>query len=310
MRVLVTGAGGFVGRALCALLKARGVACRRAVRASAGTEGAEFIAVGDIGPKTDWSTALAGCSAVVHLANLAHVPADSAELASVNVQGTRRLAQQASAAGVRRMIFMSSVKALCDESGGGPITESRVPEPTDDYGRAKLAAERALAEVAVKSGLETVILRPPLVYGPGVRANFLALMRAVQYGLPIPIGTVRNRRSLIYVGNLAHAVLCCLEASEAMGKTYLVADGPPVSSPDLARALAHALGRPQRLVGCPPRLLELTGTLIGRGAEVRRLTRSLELDDNAIRRELGWRPPYSFEQGLRATAEWYRARGS
>ncbi len=310
MRVLVTGANGFVGRALCGLLASRGVAYRGAVRAAVGTGAGESIAVGNIGPSTEWSSALAGCSAVVHLANLAHSPADRAELEAVNVEGTRRLARQAGAAGVRRMVFMSSVKALCEETVRGPVTESRVPEPADDYGRAKLAAERALAEVAAKAGFEAVILRPPLVYGPGVRANFLTLMRAVQRGLPLPVGAVRNRRSLIYVGNLADAVLRCLEAPEAVGKTYLVADGAPVSTPDLARALAHALGRPPRILGCPPRLLELAGTLIGRGAEVRRLTRSLEVDDSAIRSQLRWRPQYSFEEGLRVTAEWYRARGS
>jgi nucleoside-diphosphate-sugar epimerase len=202
----------------------------------------------------------------------------------VNVDGTRRRAQEAAVAGVRRFVYLSSAKAAT---------------PDDAYGRTKLAAERALARV---SGLEVVVLRPPLVYGPGVRANFLGLMRAVDRGWPLPLASVRNLRSVVYLGNLVDAIVRCLEAPQAAGKIYPVSDGDPVSTPELVRAIARALGRPARLLPFPASVLDWFRPL-------RSLARSLEVDDSAIRRELGWRPPYTFEQGLCATAEWYRAQG-
>ncbi|HUJ86593.1 MAG TPA: NAD-dependent epimerase/dehydratase family protein [Burkholderiales bacterium] len=275
MRILVTGAGGFIGRALGGALEARGIAWRGAARAE----------VGDIGAQTDWRRLMEGCDRVVHLANLAHAGAVSeAEIRAVNVEGTRRLAQQAADAGVRRLVYVSSVKAQ---------------EASDAYARAKRDAERALSAVR---GVEVVVLRPPLVYGPGVKANFLALMRAIDRGWPLPFSSVVNRRSLVFTGNLSDAILCCLDAPQAAGKVYAVTDGASVSTPGLVHALARALGRPARLFAFPPKVLDLFPLL-------RPLTHSLEVDDSAIRRELGWRPPYSFEQGLRATAEWYLAQG-
>lgn len=278
MRVLVTGANGFIGRALGAALAARGVAWRGATRET----------VGDIGPQTDWREALEGCDSIVHLANLAHARGVSeTRLHAVNVEGSRRLAAQAAQAGVRRLVYLSSVKAA---------------EPDDAYGEAKRAAERALGAI---SGLEIVVLRPPLVYGPGVKANFLALLRAVEREWPLPLASVRNRRSLLFVGNLADVVMRCLEAPEAAGKTFCVSDGKPVSTPELVRALAGALGRRARLFPFPPRLLELFGALAGRGDSVRRLTRSFAVDDAPIRGKLGWRPPFAFDEGIRLTTEWY-----
>jgi nucleoside-diphosphate-sugar epimerase len=280
MKVLVTGANGFVGRALAGVLEARGIAWSAATRET----------VGDIGPTTDWRAALEGCDRVVHLANLAHARGIAEEaLRAVNVEGTRRLAEQAAAAGVERFVYLSSVKAA---------------RPDDAYGAAKQAAEQALAGIG---GLAWVVLRPPLVYGPGVKANFLALLRAVERGWPLPLASVRNRRSLVYVGNLADAILRCLVAPQAAGRTYAVTDGPPVSTPELIRALARALGRSASLFAFPPALLELAGSLTGRGDTVRRLTRSLEVDGEAIRRELDWRPPFTFEEGIRLTAQWHLA---
>ena len=235
-------------------------------------------------------TELRGCDALVHLANIAHASVDEAELQRVNVEGTRQQAEQAAAAGVRRFVYLSSAKAAA---------------PDDAYGRAKLAAEQALAGV---SGLEVVLLRPPLVYGPRVKANFLALMKLIVRGWPLPLASIENRRSLLYVGNLCDAIIRGLEAPKAAGRRYFLSDGAPVSTPDLCRALGDALGRPARLFPFPPALLEWAG-----GERARRLTRSLEVDDGAIRQELGWRPPYAFEEGLRATADWYRkqaGRGS
>lgn len=253
MRIHVTGARGFIGSQLCPVLSAAGHELRPSPTA---------------------------CDAVVHLANIAHTAASAAELRRVNVEGTSAQALAALAAGARRFVYLSSIKAA---------------QPEDPYGRAKVAAEQALAEI---SGLEVVVLRPPLVYGPRVKANFLALLRAVDRGLPLPLASVRNRRSLVYVGNLADAIQCCLAAPSAVGKTYTVSDGVPVSTPDLARAIARELGKPARLVPFPPSVLRWIPAL-------RRLTDSLEVDDSAIRSELGWRPPFTFEQGLRATAEWY-----
>lgn len=225
------------------------------------------------------------CDAVVHLANIAHTRASPAELHRVNVEGTVAQTKQALASRARRFVFLSSIKAA---------------QPDDPYGRAKLAAEQALAGI---SGLEVVVLRPPLVYGPGVKANFRALMNAISRGWPLPFAGIENQRSLVYVGNLCDAIMYCLQAAQAVGRVYPVSDGAPVSTPELCRALGAALGRPARLFSLPPALLELVG-----GDRANRLTRSLEVDDSAIRRELGWTPPFSFEQGLRATAEWYLAQ--
>jgi len=281
MRVLVTGADGFIGRALARVLRARGIAWKPASRST----------VGEIGPETDWCTVLQGCDRIVHLANVAHARGISeARLRTVNVEGTRRLAEQSAASGVDRFVYLSSAKAAT---------------PDDGYSAAKQAAEQALACVA---GLARVVLRPPLVYGPGVKANFLALLRAVDGGWPLPLASVRNRRSLVYVGNLVDAIIRCLEAPEAVARTYFVTDGEPVSTPQLVRTLASQLGRPAHLFALPTALLEAAGTLVGRNDTVRRLTRSLEVDDSAIRRELGWAPPFTFEEGIRLTCEWYRTQ--
>jgi len=221
-----------------------------------------------------------GADVVVHLANIAHARAPEAELRRVNVDGSLERAREAAAIGVRRFVYLSSALAL---------------DASDRYGRTKLAAEQALAALR---GVEVVVLRPPLVYGPRVRANFLALMRAVARGLPLPLASVRNRRSLVYVGNLIDAILRCLDAPQAAGRTFAVTDGEPVSVPELCRRLGSALGRPARLFPFPPWLLNLAPPL-------RKLTGSLELDDSALREDLGWRPPYSMDEGLRQTARWY-----
>jgi nucleoside-diphosphate-sugar epimerase len=282
MRVAVTGARGFIGRSLEPALESRGHEVRRIPRD-------ELFAAGSY----------AGCEAVVHLANIAHAIAAEAELLRVNVQGTRRAAELAAAQGAKRFVYLSSIKASGEETGAKPFDGTEPLQPRDAYGRAKLAAERALAEVATRTGMQVVVLRPPLVYGPGVKANFLALMRAIARGWPLPLASISNRRSLVYAGNLADAIARCIEAAEAVGRSYLVCDGAAVSTPGLCRAIGVALGRPARLVRFPARVLEALPA-------AKRLTRSLEVDDGMIRRELGWRPPASMEQGLRITAEWYR----
>lgn len=222
-----------------------------------------------------------GCEAVVHLANIAHARADRTALWKVNVDGTVAIARQAAGAGVRRFLYLSSAKAR---------------EPDDLYGEAKLAAEQSLLQLR---GLEVVIIRPPLVYGPRVRANFLALMSAIARGWPLPFASIENRRSFVYVGNLCDAIAACLQAPAAAGKTHYVADGPAISTPALCRAIGRALGRPARLFPFPPALLPSE-----------RLTGSLEVDDSGLRADLGWRPRFTLEEGLRATADWYRSRSS
>lgn len=288
MRIGVTGATGFVGRSLVPALEARGHAV-----VALGRE-----RTGDIATFSDWRGALAGLDAVVHLAALAHAKAaDEARLRAVNVQAAAAIGRAAAASGAR-MLFLSSLKALGEETAGLAFDETSPLAPQDAYGRAKADAEHALQAI---EGLRLTILRPPLAYGPGVKANFLSLMRAIARGLPLPLASVRNGRSLVFAGNLAEAIARCLETG-AQGRIYLVCDGPAVSTPELCRALGRALGRAARLFPFPPALLELSPPL-------RKLTRSLEASDRAIRRELGWSPPFSFEEGIRRTAEWYR-RGS
>jgi nucleoside-diphosphate-sugar epimerase len=236
---------------------------------------------------------------VVHLAALAHSRArDERHLRAVNVDAAIALGTAAAAAGAR-MLFMSSVKVLGEETPGPPFDESSPPAPQDAYGRAKAAAEAGLRAVP---GLTLTVLRPPLVYGPGVQANFLALMRAVARGWPLPLEGIENRRSLVYAGNLADAVARCLESPLAAGKTCGVTDGAPLSTPQLCRALGAALGRPARLFSFPRALLELA-------PPATKLTRSLVVDDGSLRRDLGWVPPHAFEEGLRRTAEWFRTLG-
>jgi len=311
MNILVTGARGFVGRAVCEHLAGAGHAVRAAARAplAAGTAGA-FFPVRDVCDPVGWDAALSGCEVVVHLAGLAHLPRGAFaahEVERVNADGTANVAALAARAGVRRFVLMSSVKASGDASVGAPMTEEDAPRPVDAYGRAKLAAERRLIELARQGGMAFTVLRPPLVYGPGVRANFLALMRAVRARRPLPLASVRNARSLVYVGNLAAAVAACVGHPGAADRVFLVSDGEDVSTPGLLRGVAAALGVRPVLFPFPPALLRATATLVGRGEQAARLLDSLQLDTARIRGELGWRPPFSLAEGLAATASWFRA---
>jgi nucleoside-diphosphate-sugar epimerase len=309
--VLVTGATGFIGTALCRHLTASGGSVRGAAR-SAGAPGTT-IAVGDIGTSIDWSAALAGIEHVVHLAGWAHVAAcGSAALAAarrVNVDGTRRLAEAAAAAGVRRLLFLSSVKVNGETTDKTPFAESDPPRPEDAYGITKWEAEQALRQVAAQSRIEIVVLRAPLVYGAGVKGNFLRLMDFVARGVPLPLASVRNRRSLVYLGNLIDAIAICLAAPRAAGRTYFVSDGEDVSTPVLVRALGGALGTPARLIPCPVTLLRLAAALVHR-ADIEKLTGSLQIDTSRIRNDLGWRAPCSLPAGLQETARWYLGRAA
>ena len=307
--VLVTGANGFVGQALCPAMAAAGFKVRRAVR---GGSMLGATVVGDIGPDTDWAKALTDCVSVAHLVARVHVTRNGttdpqAAFRAVNVDGTLNLAHQAAKAGVRRFVFLSSIKV----NGAGrdePYLDTDPPVPQDPYAISKWEAEQGLQEIATETGMEVVILRPPLVYGPGVKANFQRLVNAVAKGWPLPLGAVDNRRSLLFLGNLVDAIRLCLEHPAAAGQTYLVSDGEDVSSPELVRRLARAMGRPARLLPVPPAWLRLLGHLAGRGADAERLLGSLVVNSSRIRRELGWSPPFGLDAALAETVREYLHR--
>jgi nucleoside-diphosphate-sugar epimerase len=314
MRILVTGANGFIGRATCAELSRRGhevVAAVRRLDSARGVACARAVAVGDIGPASihqlgDWRAALAGVEAVVHTAAKAHAAArlgerEMAELFAVNVEGTRAIAAAAAVAGARRFVFLSTVKVLGPTTKGRfPVSETDPPnpDPRDAYAHAKAAAEASLASLAATTPLEIVVLRPPLVYGPGVGANFALLVRLARLAPPLPFARIANRRSLLFLGNLTDAIALALTHPRAGGETFLVRDGEDVSTPELIRKIAGHLARPARLFSFPPSLLRAAANALGQGARAQRLLDSLELDDRKIRDRLGWRPPYSLDRGL------------
>jgi len=223
-----------------------------------------------------------------------------AEFRQVNAEGTLNLARQAAQAGVKRFVFVSSIK-VNGEGRDEPYRETDEPAPEDAYSLSKWEAEQGLHEIAHETGLEVVILRPPLVYGPGVKANFQRLVRTVGRGWPLPLAAIHNRRSLLYLGNFVDAIRCCVEHPAAAGQTFLLDDGEAVSTPELIRALAQAMGRPARLLAVPVGVLEVAGALLSKRAAVERLTRSLYVDSSLIRSRLGWTPPHSMAQGLAAT---------
>jgi nucleoside-diphosphate-sugar epimerase len=316
--VLVTGAGGFVGGHLCAELASLGMLVRAVTRDAAslrsGSPRVEPYRVDNIGPATAWRDALQGVDSVVHLAARTHVlDARAASLDAfreVNVEGTRALAEACVAAGVARLVFVSSIKAVGEcTSGDASYTEDSLCSPADAYGRSKLEAEGALRQAVAGSTTSPVILRPPLVYGPGVGANFLRLIKLVDRGLPFPLGRERNERSLLYVRNLTSAIVCCLRHPLAGDRLYHVADVETHSTLELARELGEMMGRPVRIIPLPGAILNLAGKVTGRSEDVRRLISPLRVSTERIRRELGWTPPFTWEEGLRATAAWYRDSG-
>ncbi|MHB0990637.1 MAG: UDP-glucose 4-epimerase family protein [Burkholderiales bacterium] len=307
-RILITGANGFVGRALCEAALARGFAVKAATRTPCRFNGGiESAVVGAVDGETDWTSALQGADVVIHLAARVHVMRESAldplaEFRWVNTAGTKHLARSAAAAGVQRLVYVSTIKVNGEETPGDRrYSELDVAAPQDPYGVSKWEAELALHAVARGTGLQVVIVRPPLVYGAGVKGNFAQMLRVVARGVPLPLASVNNRRDLLYVGNLVDALLVCAVHPAAAGQTFLLSDGEPVSTPELLRRLAQALGVADRVFPFPPGLLTLAGKLTGKSAQIERLLGSLQIDSGKIRRELDWRPPYSLEQGLRDT---------
>lgn len=312
--VLVTGANGFIGQWLCKRLLTEGWCVRGAVRSSAGAaclpDGAEAIEIEAIGPSTDWSSALQNMHSVVHLAARVHIMEEAAvdplsEFRYVNTAGTEHLARAAAKADVRRMVCASSIKVNGERTMGVPFTEDDEPAPEDPYAISKWEAEQALQQISSESGLEIVVVRSPLVYGPGVKGNFLRLMQWVDKGIPFPFSMVRNHRSLIALDNLVDVLVSCVEHPQASGQTFLVADGEDLSTPELLRHVAESLGRRVRLLPFPPLLLQLGAELLGIGDITNRLCGSLVVDSSKVKKLLNWRPLVSVEEGLHQTARWY-----
>ena len=312
MRVLVTGATGFVGSALINQL---GNDAQFNVRAAMRREvhdlpqNIEHAVVGDYGPDVVWQTALAGVDVIVHLAGRVHIMRDKAndpitEFRRVNVNGTSNLVKQAVEAGVRRFVFLSSVK-VNGEGCEKPYTETDPPQPFNPYAQSKWEAERELASVCHRAELEVVILRPPLVYGPGVKANFLTLLHAVYRGIPLPFAAVNNRRSLVSIHNLVDVIIRCIKHPLAAGETFLVSDDEDLSTRELIRRLAAAMDRKPRLFSIPPLVGESALKLVGREDIWQRLFGSLQVSCDKAKSLIGWQPPVSLSEGLEEVSHWY-----
>jgi nucleoside-diphosphate-sugar epimerase len=306
-RIIVTGGSGFVGRTLCAELELRSSEVSRIVRALSPLDSAltGLVHVSRIDAATNWQTALHGAKTIIHLAARVHVMQDTtldpiAAFRAVNVGGTLNLARQAAASGVKRFVFVSTAKVNGESTQPDrPFTEVDIPNPQDAYSLSKYEAEQGLRHISVDTGMEVVIIRPPLVYGPGVKANFATLMQAVRQGRPLALGSVNNRRSLVALDNLVDFILVCMEHPDAANQTFLVSDGNDLSTTELVRGLARAAGVSPRLLPVPVWALQAGAMLLGKEDEVQRLCGSLQVDISKARNVLGWRPPVVVEEGLR-----------
>ncbi len=310
MTVLVTGAYGFIGSRLCAGLRRDGISVLGVTRSvSSQPDDAKTIGIGNLSSETDWTVVLKNVEKVVHLAARVHVMNDKssdpmAEFRRVNVEGTASLARQAAVAGVKRFVFLSSIKVNGEFTEiGKPFTADDVPAPEDPYGVSKYEAEQLLRQIAAETGMEVVIIRPPLVYGPGVKANFRSMMRWLARGVPLPLAAVtQNRRSFVSLDNLVDLILICLNHPQAVNQTFLVSDGEDLSTAELLTRMGAAMLHPARLFYVPPSLLKLGTIALNKPGIYQRLCGSLQLDINKTRQLLGWVPPVSVYEGLRRAA--------
>ena len=313
---LITGANGFLGRAVLSVLEERGIPVRGAVRTSVGGHN---VAVGDIGPNTDWLSALEGIDTIIHTAARVHVLDDTADdplaaFRKVNVAGTRRLAEQAAQLGVRRLVFISSIKVNGETTGLGKscvaFTSFDRPRPEDAYAQSKWEAEQALYETAAHTDLEVVVIRPPLVYGPGVKANFLSMMCWLYREAPLPFGSVHNKRSMIALDNLVDLIVTCVDHPNAANKIFLASDDDDLSTTELLQRMARALGKTFRLFSVPVWLLKVAAMLIGKRDVAQRLLGSLQVDISNTKEVLDWVPPLTVDQAIVETAEDFLVRNN
>lgn len=308
--ILVTGANGFIGGHLCAALEAAGYGVKKAVRdAEALLPAHNVCVIGEMSGETDWSDALRGVDGVVHLAARVHVLYESvtdpiSEFRHTNIDATVQLARQAAAMGVKRFVFISTIGVHGNYSTK-PLKEEDRPSPSNAYSASKQEAERLLMAVARETNLEVVIIRPPLVYGPGVKANFMRLMQAVDQRKPLPFGAVANARDFISVTNMCSLIITCLEHPAAVNQIFLAADGQAIATPDLIRKLAALLGKPTRLIPVPVWLLFLGAMLLRKERFYHSICSSLRIDSRKARNLLNWQPPQSLDDGLKQTVEWY-----
>jgi len=312
MNVLVTGATGFIGSALVSILSSKEgfepVAVVR--RQQSGLPAViQTVQVGDLNADTNWELALKNIQVVVHAAARVHVMKDTktdplGEYRKTNVAGTLNLARQAIDNGVKRFIFVSSVKVNGEATEeGNPYTAADEPQPEDPYGISKLEAEQGLFELARGSSMEIVIIRPPLVYGPGVKANFLKMIRWLYKGVPLPLGAIKNKRSLVALDNLVDLIVTCIDHPAAANQVFLAGDGEDLSTTELLERLSMALGRPARLIPIPGYVLEIGAALLGKGDIAQRICRSLQVDISKTHDLLNWQPPVTVDEALRKTAE-------
>jgi len=322
--ILVTGSTGFIGHALCLSLAQFGYKTRCAVRNNSelllsegnGESIKNNFVVGEIGRSTKWLQVLQDIDTVIHLAARVHMMQNKnqdplAAFREVNTAGTERLAGEASKAGVRRFIYLSSIKVNGEMTGRNEkerkirFSEVDIPDPQDLYAISKWEAEQALQAISQETGMELVIIRPPLVYGPGAKENFLRVLRWLDKGMPLPLGAINNKRSLVALDNLVDLIITCIDNPAAANQTFLVADGEDVSTTELVRRLGRVLGKPARLLPVPEQLLKFSLNVIGKSDLSQRLCGSLQVDISKTKNMLGWEPPVSLDDGLMKTAEWY-----
>jgi nucleoside-diphosphate-sugar epimerase len=311
MKVLLTGASGFVGKAVLKTAFQRGLNIRSVYRSLDFAEGnPEAVLISGLDSAADWCKALQGVDVVIHTAARAHIMEEEAfdplaEYRRVNVEGTLNLARQAAAAGVRRFVFISSIKVNGEATVlGVPFTADDTPAPEDAYALSKTEAESQLRHVAQETGMEVTIIRPPLIYGPGVKGNFASLINLVRRGLPLPLGDVtRNRRSLVGLQNLVDLILVCAEHLRAANQIFLVSDGEDLSTTELLKKISNALGRSPRLLWVPPVVITFMAGLVGKKVISQRLIGSLQVDIHKTCELLDWKPSVSIDEGLRRTME-------